>query len=342
MNMKQISASLLVLSLLPNIGNTITIVEDGTAKLTELTRGGVIAMNGKVEYNIIDFFAQNYETKPESFSDYPEGVTGMAFSFTMNESFPSGDVFKNMPHNPPEFGQQLWTEEFGTGSYSNLRWVYTDLEGKNRNNTTWFTYEKHKLIVPYRVQIPVYIDMSVINNEDFTNNTNIHDALERITKTMDSWSFKVSNLATNADGQHDESIGCATWLTFKLHGFVDKWGNGLDDKNDMKQLPDGITIVPTITQCGNHVAPIGKGIAGCATLGKRKIAISSEIINDDSIPSILLHEYGHSTGLDHLDEENNVMYRKTSSDFTNVNITQEQCKGIGKNKTFADYQLWRD
>lgn len=310
--------------------------DDPPEGATPLQRNNVVTPSGKVILNAFDYYTYGLETLPGHIGAVPMDFSSVEFRLSYSYESPAGDGFLD-EIKWPMAGLGIYQTTFPKGYYRNWVWTFdwqTAAGAKDFRTVT----SPAKLIIPNITKIPVYVYSESLNSGVLRYDDDPTLDMMSLRKLFLDLEETLSMLVTNLRGNYKDNHGCSGWYQFRFMGYVDGFGSGLQTSDDLRRTPPGITIVPTIQRCGNHS---GDNIGGCAYVNGNQIAISEYVLRAPGIDKevVILHEIGHSKGLDHyLDSPDFVMSDRAHS--SSVGIVRADCPKFSAPKMYAPQDPW--
>ena len=301
--------------------------------VTPMERYHTVTPSGNVTLNAFNFYS--YASEKPGLEDIPTNFVGVNFSVSLDYLTPAMD---EMPYEItwPEPGLGIFKGMLPKGYYRNIRWNFKWVaDGKPVTRTY---HSEARFVTPNVARIPVYVYAGALNNPLYNQESVLIDMME-IRLRFKDMGHKVSSLLMGLRENMENNYGCPGLVDFRFYGYVEGVDGTMDFGADAAKLPPGLTVVPTISRCGQHV---GSRILGCASIHGDKIAIAEDVLISGQYASdkVILHEYGHAVGLDHQDDPSGLVMSSTYG-LLNEGILKKECIGFGRQKQFVSPEPWK-
>lgn len=300
---------------------------------TNLFEANYVSMDGFAAFSPLEYFTHDRESFPNLFeNENPDEFLSWTFKLAFDYYAPSGEEFQHLVGEdaPP---WTPYTEEMARGQHKMpTRGYYVPSPIANDpERRLGLARTSTRVVVPTLHQIPYHAAIQIMDNP----NEAVHNKVSRLfdlASMGDKLAFDVSLRAGGfLHNGEKTNFGSAAWYEMMFNGFIDYLEDGeITKRGQLNSLPGGITFVNDITYCG--VAK-PEGVAGCATVNGTTIAVNYNILKESDATrlGILLHEIGHTQGLEHEEDPNNLMYEKSGDE--RIAVTKEQAAHFGRRKS---------
>lgn len=311
----------------------------------KLFSGNYITLSGRFEYDPIHYYEYDKERFPELFSTFPTDDPATT-SFKMETNFfgVDGSMYEDVDEMLVTSGPVNKRMLTG-GRYKGFKRHYTQPNpnvGPNEPEVfTGWVSSNTRVLYPVVKKIPFYVASDLLEDVLFESTEKIPRYFEP-NRFNEYVGFEPTKVAMDLmQGKTEmEHFACPIWYEFKFMGYVDGFENGIALKEDMDRLPDGVTFVSSIQNCGGVTKP-GMETYGCAKDGGEKVAAIARLVREhvtgdsNNLGAVLLHELLHTQGAsDHIvgDPENLMTDSKV---LDNPYLDQEQCEMLIKRKSYT-------
>lgn len=297
---------------------------------TNMFEANYVSMDGLAVFSPLEYFYHDSENHPSIFeNENTDNFLSWIFKMAFDYYAPSGDVYGHIVGE----GQPQWTpyvEELERGQHRIPTRAYYIPEPDGEERRLGRAYTTTHIFVPTLHQIPYHAAIEVFEFENEQANQRLRELFD-MAGMADKLEFDLSLRATGHLHDEDEkNFGAAAWYELMFNGFLDSIKDGeITEPGQLASLPGGITFVKNITYCNKELL---QGVAGCAILGGTKIAIDYDVLAQDEPTKlgVLLHEIGHTQGLDHVNDPENLMYEESGND--TIALTVDQAAYFGRQK----------
>lgn len=322
-----------------------------------------VLLNSEFEYSPLMVYEHDVETLPELFLNLfvnsPDSI-----NFTMESNFysPIEKIHETYTYQASSISSEPVKEPFfSVGRFDTFTRKY---QQSNPNpaaqppSVVLTRSNDARVFRPVIKKIPYYIQLELLKEVEMFENTSSFGRYFEFSLHNQVIEEQVSRVATNmfepgytADEKH---IACPVWYEFKFMGYVDGFPNGVNNMDGAKleNLPDGVTFVSSITDCGEPLDP-GVTANGCAHTNGTKIAIDMNLYRlkyrvqeggqKNHLGPVLLHELAHVYGSSgHTSDPANLMYGQGVGEAPYVD--KAQCEILVQRKRyemgFNGFEAW--